>query len=86
MYPAPRAPKDTRQKWLAFGALVAVAVGVSIGASALKKRLASSLPQKEAETVPRPAQTIHPPAVAQASAVPVPAIEPDDGPHEHGPA
>ena len=53
MYPTPPAPKDTAQKWVAFGAIVVVAVGVSFGASALKKRLASSLPKKEETPLPR---------------------------------
>ena len=79
MYPAPGAPKDTGQKWLAFGALVAVAVGVSLGANALKTKLASTLPKKEEVPLPRQTTDPYPPPIAPARSVPAPVVA-DDGP------
>lgn len=54
-------PRDTAQKWLAAGALIAVAVGVSFGSNALKNHLAGSLPQK-APTSYAPLVSSPPPA------------------------
>lgn len=74
MYPAPPAPKDTGQKWLAFGAIVVVAASVSIGASALKKKLASDLPKTDTPP-PQPSVAVAVPVLANGDAPPV-----DDGP------
>lgn len=58
----PKPPRDTAQKWLAAGALITVAVGVSFASNALKNHLASSLPQK-APTSYAPLISSPPPAL-----------------------
>jgi hypothetical protein len=77
MYPAPPAPKTTGQKWIAFGAVVVVALGASFGANLLKKRLNGSLPSPSAAA----SESAPPPAEAKASAPSAPsAPQVDDGP------
>ena len=57
----PKPPSDTGQKWLAAGALIAVAVGVSFASSALKSHLASTLPKQEPTSYPTAITTPTPP-------------------------
>jgi hypothetical protein len=65
---------------VAAGAIIAVAVGVSLGASALKTKLASSL--REKEEVPPPRQTTDPlpPSTALPGSMLADAPPADDGP------
>lgn len=56
------APRDTAHKWLAFGAIVVVAVGTSVASSAFKHHLEETLPQPEPALVPAPAVTAVDPA------------------------
>lgn len=53
-------PRDTAHKWLAFGAIVVVAVGTSFASSAFKKHLRSTLPEAAPPTPYEPAITSAP--------------------------
>lgn len=73
--PAP-APRDTAHKWLAFGAIVVVAVGTSFASRAFKNHLEETLPQ------PDPPYVLPP---SGASGEPAPAPEPEEDPDEDAP-
>jgi hypothetical protein len=61
----PPAPRDSGQKWLAFGAVVVVIVGVSWASSAFKKHLTQSLPQPEPPPLFDPPSNPAPPSSAE---------------------
>lgn len=73
----PKPPRDTAQKWLAFGAIVVVAVGVSFASSAFKNHLKGTLPEP-APPDPRPTSSPRP--------TPVIAVTPDEADDEALPA
>lgn len=64
-------PRDTAQKWAAFGVVALVAVGVSVGAHGLKKRF-----KPAHEAAPAPIASVAPVPLPEGAAVP----EEDDGP------
>lgn len=69
------APRDAVQKWLAFGAMAAVATGVSIASSCFKDHLNSKLPEPEPRG-PHTAMISSPPPAAPAH---VKETDPDEG-------